>query len=492
MSNKIWRRNGNGFSIDISDAQTNIVLNNLNGHTGPVYCVSISPDGKFAVSGSYDKTCKVWDLQSGKELHTLNGHTNYVWCVSISPDGKYAVSGGNDTTCKVWDLQSGTELNTLNGHTGPVYCVSISPDGKFAVSVSYDKTCKVWDLQSGNLIQTFPCSSCFDYSTSKIEIFATNQLWGIRGFNRNFLILDVTLDNAKYRPTSSIVEEIIEHISNNNSAGLRTIFGSMPGQWTDNTLKGKKEINSLFNGEPLFFKCLSEDRIGCIKAFVDFGYNKDSTDKNGDTALHFSVKQNYYSAIFHLCSLQFSLEKKDLQGNTALQIAVEAGSLQIIKLLVENGADCSVRNQMGIVVSEASQIQNVKDYFMMRELGFNALKEKDSRFNWDSHLSTHFGSVRGFRYSNGSNMLHAAIEMDSNSVLIKLIKAFSSLALITDNNGETPLHRACQYNQIKMVKDIVALSTEWKTEVLINKRSNAGRTGLHLAALLGKIFLIRI
>jgi WD40 repeat protein len=64
----------------------------LKGHSR-VTAVAISPDGKTAVSGSWDKTLKLWDLSSGKALHTLEGHSRLGQAVAISPDGKTAVSG---------------------------------------------------------------------------------------------------------------------------------------------------------------------------------------------------------------------------------------------------------------------------------------------------------------------------------------------------------------------------------------------------------------
>jgi WD40 repeat protein len=58
------------------------------------------------VSGSYDKTLKVWDAQTGQETLTLRGHTDIVTSVSFSPDGKRIVSGSADKTLKVWDISS--------------------------------------------------------------------------------------------------------------------------------------------------------------------------------------------------------------------------------------------------------------------------------------------------------------------------------------------------------------------------------------------------
>jgi len=117
-----------------------------------VQSVSFSPDGKRIVSGSWDKTLKVWDAQTGQETLTLKGHSNTVNSVSFSPDGKRIVSGSYDNTLKVWDAQTGQETLTIDGHSLGVTSVSFSPDGKRIVSGHWsrvrDKTLKVWDISS--------------------------------------------------------------------------------------------------------------------------------------------------------------------------------------------------------------------------------------------------------------------------------------------------------------------------------------------------------
>ena len=67
----------------------------------------------------------------------------------MTPDGRLAVSGSEDRTVKVWDLMSGTERATLAGHTGSVDAVAMAPDGRLAVSGSEDRTLRIWDLKRG-------------------------------------------------------------------------------------------------------------------------------------------------------------------------------------------------------------------------------------------------------------------------------------------------------------------------------------------------------
>ena len=74
--------------------------------------MAVSADGRLALSGSADRTVKVWDLTSGQELRTLAGHAREVSSVAVSADGRLALSGSYDRTVKVWDLNSGQAART--------------------------------------------------------------------------------------------------------------------------------------------------------------------------------------------------------------------------------------------------------------------------------------------------------------------------------------------------------------------------------------------
>jgi WD40 repeat protein len=117
--------------------KSGVLVHTFKGHSdkvnAPKFCPSptvvvITPDSRFAVSGSDDHTLRVWDLKSGGLVHTMEGHTDSIAAVAISSDGHRAISGSADYTLRVWDLKSGKILCTLAGHTDPVTAVVVMPD----------------------------------------------------------------------------------------------------------------------------------------------------------------------------------------------------------------------------------------------------------------------------------------------------------------------------------------------------------------------------
>ena len=103
------------------------------------------------MSGSYDKTLRLWDLTTGGCVREFKGHTTDVTSVTLTPDGKHAVSGSCDNTLRLWDLTTGDCVREFKGHTYYVHSVTLTPDGKHAVSGSDDKTLRLWDLTTGDL-----------------------------------------------------------------------------------------------------------------------------------------------------------------------------------------------------------------------------------------------------------------------------------------------------------------------------------------------------
>jgi WD40 repeat protein len=136
-------------TVRVWDAESGAERAVLQGHESGVNSVAFSPDGRRIVSGSDDWTLRVWDAKSGTERSVLRGHEWGVRSVAFSPDGRRIVSGSSDNTVRVWDAEGGAEVAVLRGHKDWVRSVAFSPDGQRIVSGSYDKTIRVWDVESG-------------------------------------------------------------------------------------------------------------------------------------------------------------------------------------------------------------------------------------------------------------------------------------------------------------------------------------------------------
>ena len=110
------------------------------------------------MTGSHDKTVRVWDLDTGACLRTLGGYS-----VALHADGRRAVTGSFPV--RVWDLDTGACLRTLWGHTSSVYSVALHADGRRAVTGSADYTVRVWDLDTGACLGAW-CGAATFYSVA--------------------------------------------------------------------------------------------------------------------------------------------------------------------------------------------------------------------------------------------------------------------------------------------------------------------------------------
>ncbi|KAH6911118.1 WD40-repeat-containing domain protein [Coprinopsis sp. MPI-PUGE-AT-0042] len=108
---------------------------------------SLTPlTASMVVSGSGDKSIRVWDVSAGVAITVLRGHTSAVNALAYSPDGTQVVSGSSDKSARVWNLNTGEEVGVLKGHAGEIDGVAYSPDGTHIVTGSLDQSVRVWDI----------------------------------------------------------------------------------------------------------------------------------------------------------------------------------------------------------------------------------------------------------------------------------------------------------------------------------------------------------
>merc|ERR1712086_839777 len=166
-------------TLRLWDLNTGLTTRRFVGHDKDVLSVAFSADNRQIVSGSRDKTIKLWNtlgeckytIASGGESE---GHTEWVSCVRFSPSQSVPliVSCGWDKLVKVWNLTNCKLRNDLVGHTGYLNTVCVSPDGSLAASGGKDNTAMLWDLNEGKRLYSLDAGEIIHGL-----VFSPNRYW---------------------------------------------------------------------------------------------------------------------------------------------------------------------------------------------------------------------------------------------------------------------------------------------------------------------------
>jgi cytochrome c len=120
----------------------------LRGHGGPVRAVAISPDGKQAVSGSFDTSAIRWSLTRNVAEQVMRFHDDAVNAVLWLKDGRI-VTAGADARIAVWTQDRQQPDTVFDGHKAPIAGLAASPDGSLLASASWDHSVRLWPLAGG-------------------------------------------------------------------------------------------------------------------------------------------------------------------------------------------------------------------------------------------------------------------------------------------------------------------------------------------------------
>jgi guanine nucleotide-binding protein subunit beta-2-like 1 protein len=170
-------------------------------HTKDVLSVAISPDNRQFVSGSRDRSIKIWNtLGLCKYTFTAkdNGHRDWVSCVRFSPstDEPLLVSAGWDKLVKVWDMRTLSCKFNLVGHEGYVNTITISPDGTLCASGGKDGSAKLWAIKGGKDLYSLETGDVINALA-----FSPTRYWLVAATNSSIVIWDlrtkVELDTVK-------------------------------------------------------------------------------------------------------------------------------------------------------------------------------------------------------------------------------------------------------------------------------------------------------
>ena len=152
---------------------TNTVRGNykvLKCHPSPIRSVDFSSTGKFLLTGSNDKTIKIYELYPKVQFaSTYKGHSNWVRCARFSPDNRLIGSCGDDNSVIIFDIEQKTVKYRFSDHLSHVNSCRFSPDGTIIASTGDDGKIKLFDIRMGRLIQHY------DAHNSKINCISYHQ-----------------------------------------------------------------------------------------------------------------------------------------------------------------------------------------------------------------------------------------------------------------------------------------------------------------------------
>jgi RNA polymerase sigma factor (sigma-70 family) len=122
----------------------------LAGHDSSVFALAFGEDGKTLVSGGYDHTLRLWDIETKKELHK-SVLASPIYQVALAQGGKSLILLGAENRLRPWDIATWKEHIGTPGMSQPIYTLAWSPDGRQVVCASSNSVW-LWDAESGKLV----------------------------------------------------------------------------------------------------------------------------------------------------------------------------------------------------------------------------------------------------------------------------------------------------------------------------------------------------
>nr|ODN90500.1 mitogen-activated protein kinase organizer 1 [Cryptococcus depauperatus CBS 7841] len=119
-------------------------------HQGPVNIVKYNHGAKYIISGSADRTIRLWNPALGKEIKCYRGHAQEVLAIDIAQDNAKFASSGGDKAVFVWDVASGSIIRRLQGHFGKINAVAFSQDAQVLGSAGFDAKVMLWDMRASS------------------------------------------------------------------------------------------------------------------------------------------------------------------------------------------------------------------------------------------------------------------------------------------------------------------------------------------------------
>lgn len=138
-----------GAPLEVSKSKVTVIA-----HNKEVNDLTVSNNNKLIASGGHDKLVRLWDFPEGNLLGECKGHSRPVWCVAFSPIDQVVASASADTTVRLWNIRDFTPIRAFQGHTGAVLRVCFLANGMQLMSSGIDGLIKLWQIRTADCAAT--------------------------------------------------------------------------------------------------------------------------------------------------------------------------------------------------------------------------------------------------------------------------------------------------------------------------------------------------
>lgn len=219
------------------------------GHTGSITAISISTDGKYVLTGSADKTVKIWESTSGRRIHSFEG-PDEVKQLAFSPDNRQIIALFNNGEAKVWDSDTRKEQFVFKGGK------ALSSNGKYLLSILGNSEVQLIDLSHGSTLHHW-------------QEEQKNIVWTYFSPHSQYLTLSF--------------EDGISHIRDISSGNLLLSFKERPSYSPD----GQYVLVSSDQGQAEIWNLTSKTKLCSIAYEDEYGQNAFHSPKVSEDRIQF-------------------------------------------------------------------------------------------------------------------------------------------------------------------------------------------------------------
>lgn len=256
----------NALGIDLWQVNTGQKIDILHGHKEKVTCLAISSSGQTLISGSKDKTIKLWDLEKRKIIRTLgknfSGHLNKIVALVISPNNQTLLSCDADNSLKIWDVNRAREIQNIS-FSAAITCLAISPDGQLFCSGGLEAQLRIRQLKNGQVIRSINNGA----GVLSLAFSPDGNLLATGGFNRTIKLWDLSTARAIYTLEGHLdrVSQVI--FSNNGKTLISSSWDKTIKLW--NLATGKEIANITGHSSKIYTMAIAPDHKTLISGSAD-------------------------------------------------------------------------------------------------------------------------------------------------------------------------------------------------------------------------------